>query len=103
MAAHTPGPWVFGNWPTGAAGVMPESGWVDVWAPTVSGHGLPFAACKHHDKEANARLISAAPDLLAALQNAEKHLTATSHPNCGQKPGDTLYTVRAAIAKAVQQ
>lgn len=64
-AAHTPGPWVYGNWSTGKHGEMPDSGWVDVWAPTEAGNGLPFAACKHGDVEANARLIAAAPDLLA--------------------------------------
>ena len=99
-AAHTPGPWVFGNWPTGTAGVKSESGWVDVWAPTESGHGLPFAACKHHDEEANARLIAAAPDLLAALQEAADLLRC-----CGPEANEfgLLDRVDAAIAKAVQQ
>ena len=46
---------------------------------------------------ANAELIAAAPDLLAALREVDRHLN-------GAWPGDQLFTqVRAAIVKAQGQ
>lgn len=61
---HTPGPWsaVFGN------GLLS----VSVQAPTTHVclvSKLPTLRCE--EAEANARLIAAAPELLAALQKAE--------------------------------
>jgi hypothetical protein len=35
---------------------------------------LPFAACKHFNAEANARLIAAAPDMLDALRRARSEI-----------------------------
>jgi hypothetical protein len=52
------------------------------------------------EAEANARLISAAPDLLAAAQGALNYIE-----NTESELGITLYSgdwLRAAIAKAVQ-
>jgi hypothetical protein len=59
-AKHTPGPWV--------AADVDGAGWVDIYTLDEDGYrSLPFAACKHFDVEANAQLIAAAPDMLAAL------------------------------------
>jgi len=58
-------------------------------------------AYKESEARANARLISAAPDLLAALKEAEKHLSNIC-PNRynGGEALSTLSQARAAIAKA---
>ena len=45
------------------------------------------------DWRANARLIAAAPDLLAAAEAAEPHI-------CGQNSARALVIIRAAIARA---
>jgi hypothetical protein len=86
MSKHTPGPWY-------AEKVCAVSGWVDITAMQDGRPTLPFAACKHFDQKANARLIAAAPDLLEALsvvllECEEKLMEATQRK------------ARAAIAKA---
>lgn len=84
QTTHTPGPWEV------LAG--PEWGGFTVGGQrivaTMREWGFPGEA------EANARLIAAAPDLLAALESAEDVLSETdTHLS-------TLHKVRAAIAKA---
>lgn len=66
----------------------------DTWGLIVSNDGAEIAAC-HSGIAANARLIAAAPDLLAALHAAAVILRTTA-------PGHnvTLVQVEAAIAKA---
>ena len=75
MSKHTPGPW--------GPMVGPES--VNPWNPTQGAYeteagGLTIGSASHtepicrvsgylHDLEANARLIAAAPDLLAACEH----------------------------------
>lgn len=62
-AQYTPGPWVVD---------YSHPDWVEgttIWAnDVVIAHAV---ADQHHQTEANARLISAAPDLLAALQKID--------------------------------
>jgi len=59
-AKFTPGPWI--------AKELDGAGWVDIVKLNDGGReSVPFAACKHFDQEANARLIAAAPELLEAL------------------------------------
>lgn len=93
-AKHTPGPWSVQD------------------GDRVFGYstGKPYSHCLHEgigyktEREANARLIAAAPELLAALEGAEKalikalpHLPADSEAvYCGE----WLVEIRAAIAKA---
>ena len=48
--------------------------------------------------EANARLIAAAPELLAALKRAESHFGML--PSGMDEPGSVMAEIRAAIAKA---
>ena len=87
---HTPGPWQY----------MRENG-----SPTTGQHMIRGAIpgylaevrdCGSGDVAANARLISAAPDLLAALTDAAD-LIETLLPS----ESDTLRNARAAIHKAV--
>ena len=90
---HTPGPW--------------ESTGAEVWGThamrfnlTTGGTPMIATVCKHEDAErafpyeANARLIAAAPELLAALQS----VLANSLDSQGL--ADAHKQARAAIAKA---
>ena len=64
-AKFTPGPWI--------AKELDGAGWVDIVKLNDGGReSVPFAACKHFDQEANARLIAAAPELLDALHAADQ-------------------------------
>lgn len=91
MSKHTPGPW--------NARPIDPSGWVDIVREDGSAWPLPFAACKHFDQEANARLIAAAPDLLELLQEI-----AASDFYIGKRGGESTMRakVEAAIAKATE-
>lgn len=90
MIKHTPGPWYY----AGLAGdhdfgIYPESTGRDI-------------ALVRDFNEANARLIAAAPDMLAALENARNVLAGLA---CGDltrihRSSPTLEEVREAIRKA---
>lgn len=92
MTKHTPGPWTY----VGFGVVQPLS-------PQANGQKIT-TQCFGPDSEANARLIAAAPDLLAAchaLMRAEVMQTE------GKRDGATMGQIslaidaaRAAIAKA---
>lgn len=92
MSRHTPGPWDF-SWK-----IQPNG------CPTVGHKGLMVCMVAHSAKQedqretalANAALISAAPDLLEALQ-ALKKLYETDK-GCRSLP--EYQSARAAIAKA---
>lgn len=90
-AAHMPGPWIVteemgSNIIRGAEEERGEAGYTYKWRDYVaSTWGGPH--------EANARLIAAAPDLLAELQNALQALEAHGFTQQAAK-------ARAAIAKA---
>lgn len=74
MSSFTPGPWrVDKTNALGAYGV-----WTDYAHPNNPNEGFPAQVCSHdihchvitmQERNANCQLISAAPDLLAALQN----------------------------------
>ena len=106
MTAHTPGPWTYRPMPE------PDSAhtyWID------GPHGEPVAeVCEFRPddsaNDANARLIAAAPELLAALQRlarqAEASPTWAEHDGEISLRGDramarlsALTAARAAIAK----
>lgn len=108
MSEHTPGPWVTtccdvtGERPVGDSGI--RYWYVD---PVGEYRG---SVCNVHaaegiggitiaERDANARLIAAAPDLLAELQNI-----ANAHPATWDDPSDfqgwAQSRARAAIAKA---
>ena len=103
MMTHTPGPWH-----------VREARWHEVAADAISDNGeeyeLVIAQCDpavqllNNDSEirANARLIAATPDLLAALErlvadvDAEEYINQTAHST------DDYDMAFAAIAKATQ-
>lgn len=90
MKKHTPGPWrVFGGTDDDRGHVMTSDGYA------VADCCLDYSSIPTREQLENARLIAAAPDLLAALKEiaewTERYTT----------PGHPISTVaRAAIAKA---
>jgi len=97
-ARHTPGPWRVTGGPTprgNAAGVCSVDG---LHVTDVHGYGTSIET-----DHANARLIAAAPDLLAALENVSAKLERL----CGVSYPDAialdLSQARAAIARAKGQ
>ena len=86
---HTPGPWT----------VRDHGGYIEVETPdepTVAHFGsLSFDGADHDWALANARLIAAAPELLAALK-----AMADRAEWYGDEDADSLCGARAAIAKA---
>lgn len=101
---HTPGPWRVTAQYDGQPEVCVFAGVGDDSAPVAKAH-LPTmlgAAINKQQAEANAHLIAAAPDLLAALQVAQAV--------CGEllQSGDGIHVnarrmINAAIAKAKGQ
>lgn len=106
MSAHTPGPW---------GGVTDEFGLCKRAIAYPEGddrdHDLCVVQCGDPDElEANARLIAAAPDLLAAceeaLEFAEDQEDVVDGDYGEQKPNRAMQLasmLRAAIAKAERQ
>ena len=103
MTKHTPGPWTATNasplrqYPgiSGADGYLIAQLGSDVLRKTLSYRG-------DDEGQSNARLISAAPDLLEALKKAEAALAiASSYVNMEQRyMRSSLESIRDAIAKA---
>ena len=108
---HTPGPWRIGGWDGYDYNLPPDPDLndPDVYRRTHAAYPAIFGAngnriCnvdshKDEDRNANAQLIAAAPDLLAACQlllpYGDHYRYKTGEPN----PYDVL---KAAIAKATQ-
>lgn len=82
MNDYTPGPWE----------VRPDMSVEDTETGTTIA-----AFCE----EANARLIAAAPDLLAALEAVMQHFDPWSMPESASQPMRAYEDARAAIAKAL--
>ena len=87
---HTPGPWKFGKELTARSGE-----WLVSFDAGSKGRGIAIAETRagSGNEEANARLIAAAPELLAACRLVEQ----------AQRDGDYMTAFRAvsaAIAKA---
>ena len=101
-AQHTPGPWrtqpIMG---TGRVQIVNDHAAVFGADQVFDIATLPVLSDGSH--HANARLIAAAPELLAALQKAERYIDALSErvkwTQRDQKEFDSL-GIRAAIAKA---
>jgi hypothetical protein len=97
ISAHTPGPWEVGDVQRGESPLMvycDDSLGSRVADLSTSGHGITTAQVR-----ANALLIAAAPDLLAAL----KRLLATTFPGTEGHDPDcrcVIHEARTAIAKA---
>lgn len=92
MSKHTPGPWVLRAEHWMPSVVIGESVW---HAATITGRERPG------ERDANARLIAAAPDLLAALKEMLDKgegcaACGSGAPGCGCR----YERARAAISKA---
>jgi len=102
-ATHTPGPWEAADNNTGT-GTNIRNGAGTLLAVVHSYRANPDKSYPNADtRRANARLISAAPDLLEALERAIEYVERFGDMNHEPLPGDcaaTLYASRAAIAKA---
>lgn len=91
-ASHTPGPWfINGPWHVQATPLLSDRNLPCVVAQVVEGHGV-----MSDERLPNARLIAAAPDLLAACKLAKDRFDKLGMDWLGKNP-DPL---EAAIAKA---
>lgn len=88
MAEHTPGPWMTIN-----ERLRDDCQWRVVDAEENGNADWQICQCFGPDAEANACLIAAVPELLAALERTIKALNHTGHIEIEQQ-------CRAAIAKA---
>jgi hypothetical protein len=93
MSEHTPGPWMVGT----------RKPYVEVWGPMRMGASPILASMESEPREANARLMAAAPDLLAALKQctarADKDLKEFFRSRTDECARDYALCM-AAIAKA---
>ncbi|MCO5109981.1 MAG: hypothetical protein M9929_03940 [Burkholderiaceae bacterium] len=99
---HTPGPWRAEY--TNDARLSK----VVVAAESANGSTAVIGQCAGPDKESNARLIAAAPDLLTALWNLRRCMLAQDMANGAvrfseEEYGACMAAARAAIAKATGQ
>lgn len=101
MSKHTPGPWfAFIKGDTIAVGTAKNGREVDA---VVHWSGFDSCGVDHVEQRANARLIAAAPDMLAALKLVEAALAVGNGINRRSQPigGKTYISqLKAAIAKA---
>lgn len=108
QSAHTPGPWEYrrdGDRHYVAYGIcqIVEAAW-----GTIEADDFGSSKANSQEREANARLIAAAPDMLAALKQAEAFVIAWAASYQYQhelkafheKHQETFDLTRAAIAKA---
>lgn len=92
MSKHTPGPWIIVDTQRGDAivnALIDESG-AAMYGPIVDG-GI--------DTEANARLIAAAPELLAACEAVIEEQSIGMY---GAISNECIAQLRAAVAKATE-
>ncbi len=99
MTEHTPGPWEW-YWRVNDDNLEADCG---VLSDVKSGRARSICRCPRFEAEdqwrANARLIAAAPDLLAALKKIEEHWGGTPE-DLMLPPLSLMFDVRQAIAKA---
>ncbi len=97
MSAHTPGPWILSACSRHGFVIWAESGDESV-VQTVDDYGRIGPI----DSESNARLISAAPELLDALERGLPSIEHCYHTNDDPTGAlwDAVVRARAAIAKA---
>jgi hypothetical protein len=91
---HTPGPWRVGDAAHTIFGPKQSDGSLAVTIASVAGNA------RMEDYRANARLIAAAPDLLAALKDITAKLASYEKFPDGSGNTATFDKARAAIAKA---
>jgi len=90
-AKHTPGPWIVGDHPGDNSGTT----WRDVLSDSVRPYGDGALICQA--QEADAKLIAAAPSLLAALTGLLQHCAASCYQT---DAAAAIAAARAAIASA---
>ena len=100
---HTPGPWSLGNAANCGDGYAVCSGAFVV--ARVVGNGYPIGRGHAPDSDANARLIAAAPELLAALEASNRELAhaynTRDFQDLPRHPSRKVFNrARAAILKA---
>ena len=89
MSKHTPGPWV---------AIARTNAYISIEAPEQPGYvAKAVATVSMNNHEDNARLIAAAPDLLAVLQELEKSARYWGEYDV---PLGIVDRISAAIAKA---
>lgn len=90
MKSHTPGPWTVNGHYIESPPLRPNFG----------RRAVARVDYSHHSEiPANARLIAAAPELLAALKEAIATVDGFDHGDEGED-GDPIASWRAAVAKA---
>jgi hypothetical protein len=95
MGKHTPGPWHWDGRQAGYGSLVSESG-AEVLAD-IDYEGLNLHG---DDKEADACLIAASPDLLEACRKLVEAEDANSPLDRNMMKDDAVILARAAIAKA---
>ena len=92
---HTPGPWV--ACPGNARQVYK----IETNARGNQNDGYEIAALRGPDKDANARLIAAAPELYAALESLTQYVDSYRYNSAwAGRPHAIMDAARAAIARA---
>lgn len=122
VASHTPGPWAQHPYTSTTKGHCEATGHRpafdyrdivigsgDTIVATVQSHTMPYPQCGYPgvsdegELEANARLIAAAPELLATMKSCDEAFADWQVGQIPGRPDDILALVtrlRAAIAKA---
>lgn len=93
---HTPGPWAIRKHEKGFVVYYTDG---EIRSNTAQCYDRSVAE-EHGTAEANAQLIAAAPELLAALQNIADHLWLEAKGEGKMDTKDLLQKAEAAIAKA---
>lgn len=107
MSEHTPGPWiVHEGYEIDVRSANPadlaEAPIYYCIAENIGGHVRGKNFDDYREVHANARLIAAAPDLLAALEDVRKRMHDSEHwwIDCPERGGFDIGMIDAAIAKA---
>jgi hypothetical protein len=105
MTEFTRGPWKTAETNKRADNIKPAPPWHNLTAIVDrNGHTLANVVTKGPKGEANARLIAAAPDLLAALEGLLNEVEKAGNANADDYGWPTVVPqARAAIAKARNQ
>lgn len=97
---HTPGPWRIGD----------RDPYVEVWGPMRMNSNPILASMESEPREANARLMAAAPEMLAALKAVNKLISEAAMTGFNCHDGDwaerlffSQQATHAAIRKATDE
>lgn len=90
MSAHTPGPWEAKPLRIGAAITVYDKKDRPIATTCSNTTAATMEMHRAGEVQANARLIAAAPELLAALQEANQYINQLSRPVLKQKVADLI-------------